>query len=59
MRKQSLERVPSVGEMMVMVSTFGGYLARKSDPPPGTERLREGLVALHHYTEMATALGAV
>jgi len=58
-RKQSLERVPSVGEMMVMVAIFGGYLARKSDPPPGPERLWRGLVALHHYTEMATALGAV
>jgi hypothetical protein len=45
--------------MMVMVAIFGGYLARKSDPPPGPERLWKGLVALHHYTEMATALGAV
>jgi hypothetical protein len=36
----------SLGEAIILVAKQGGYLARKSDPPPGTESIWKGIIRL-------------
>jgi hypothetical protein len=40
---------PKLGEIMVMVASLGGYLARKNDPPPGPKTLWTGLQRLRDF----------
>ena len=44
------ETKPTLGQMVKMVASFGGYLGRKSDGPPGPESIWKGLNALHYIT---------
>ena len=58
-KRKSGNGPPTLSELTVMVAKMGGYLARKSDPPPGAEYLWRGLEKLRCYVEMAEALGAL
>lgn len=40
----------TLGEAIILVAKQGGYLARKSDPPPGTESIWKGLIRLSDLT---------
>lgn len=41
---------PSLGEVILMIAQFGGYLGRKSDGPPGPEALWRGLQSLKCFS---------
>jgi hypothetical protein len=41
---------PTLGEAIILVAKQGGYLARKSDPPPGAESIWKGLTRLFDMT---------
>lgn len=49
---------PSLAKLTTLVARIGGYLARKSDPPPGAECLWRGMKKLRCYVEMGELLGA-
>jgi len=40
---------PSLGELVSMVTSLGGYLARKHDSPPGPKALWIGLQRLRDF----------
>ena len=42
---------PSIGDVVIWVAKLGGYLARKSDGPPGTLTLWRGWKRLADLTE--------
>lgn len=44
-------RPPSLGEFMGVVAGLGGYLGRKSDPPPGVQAIWQGLQKVYGYAE--------
>ncbi len=51
--------VATIAEAVIMIARLGGYLARKSDPPPGSITLWRGwkrLVDLTEGWELATAI---
>jgi len=45
------QKAPSIGEAVIWVAKLGGYLARKSDGPPGTITLWRGWKRLTDLTE--------
>ncbi len=45
-RKAKLDHPLSLGDATTAVACIGGYLARPSDPPPGTKVLWRGLISL-------------
>lgn len=45
-------KAPSILEATTMIAQMGGYLARKSDPPPGPIVLWRGMKALSEWVEM-------
>ena len=47
----AIARTPSIGEAVRWIARLGGYLDRKSDPPPGTQVLWRGLRHLHDMSE--------
>jgi hypothetical protein len=50
------EEPPSIGEMVLMVASLGGHLARKSDGFPGTQALWRGLLKAGIATEVYAAI---
>jgi hypothetical protein len=40
---------PALGEFILMVARFGGYLGRKSDGPPGAQTIWRGLARLRDF----------
>jgi hypothetical protein len=40
---QALKNKPSLGQFMLLVAKFGGYLGRKSDGPPGAQAIWQGM----------------
>lgn len=40
---------PALGEFILTVARFGGYLSRKSDGPPGAQALWQGLTRLRDF----------
>ena len=46
------DKAPSMLEATTMIARMGGYLARKSDPPPGPIVLWRGMKALSEWVEM-------
>jgi len=46
-----LSKPPSIGDAVIWVAKLGGYLARKSDGPPGTITLWRGWKRLTDLTE--------
>ena len=45
------ESPPRLGHAITLVAKLGGYLARRSDPPPGSECIWKGLIHLCAMTE--------
>ena len=43
-------RIPSLGEAILLVASYGGYLNRKGDGPPGSEAMWTGLNRLQDFT---------
>jgi hypothetical protein len=41
--RQALKNKPSLGEFLITVAKFGGYLGRKNDGPPGTQAIWQGM----------------
>lgn len=41
---------PSLGDMVLIIAQFGGYLHRSSDSPPGPKAFWTGIQCLYHYT---------
>ena len=40
----------SLAELILIIAKFGGYLARKNDPPPGPKAMWVGMQTLMNYT---------
>jgi hypothetical protein len=49
--KRGMKRPFTLGETIILVAKMGGYLGRRSDPPPGAECIWKGMIALFHRTE--------
>ena len=47
---QALEKKPSLGEFILKVAEFGGYLGRKSDGPPGPKSIWIGMTRVRDFT---------
>jgi hypothetical protein len=47
-KKKKPNHPPTIGEAIRLIAQVGGYLARKSDGPPGLKNLWRGLSRLHH-----------
>jgi len=48
-RQKPPEKPPKLGEMVVLIATFGGFLARKGDGYPGPKAIWEGIEKVRHY----------
>ncbi|MBN2494882.1 MAG: IS4 family transposase [Deltaproteobacteria bacterium] len=48
---------PPLSAFVALAASFGGYLGRKGDGPPGPIRLCIGLQAVHHYATAWLAFG--
>ncbi len=52
-KKQEIpEQAPALNEIIILISTLGGYLNRNSDSPPGVKVFWKGLVKLADYSYM-------
>lgn len=49
-KKKKPSKPPMIGEAIKLIAQVGGYLARKSDGPPGLKNLWRGLTRLHQFT---------
>jgi hypothetical protein len=47
---ESLRTTPTLGEFVLKVAEFGGFLARKADGQPGPQALWQGLTRLRDFT---------
>jgi len=56
-QRQPAKKEPTLKEMVEMVGRLGGWMARKSDPAPGTEVLWRGFQCLDCVTEAWNAFG--
>jgi Transposase Tn5 dimerisation domain len=50
---------PSLADMITIIASFGGYLARKSDPPPGPKAIWIGLQRLRDFVVARTAFDQI
>jgi hypothetical protein len=50
---------PSLADMITIIASFGGYLARKSDPPPGPKAIWIGLQRLRDFVIARTAFDQI
>jgi hypothetical protein len=48
-KKKKPSKPPTIGEAIKLIAQVGGYLARKSDGPPGLKNLWRGLSRLHRF----------
>lgn len=48
--EQALKTTPSLGEFVLKVAEFGGFLARKADGNPGPQAIWQGLTRLRDFT---------
>ena len=48
----------TLGQIMINIARFGGYAARKSEPPPGAECIWRGFQKLCSFVEALTAFEA-
>lgn len=46
---QGLAKKPSMQEMILLIASFGGYLGRRSDGPPGAEVMWRGMECLRCF----------
>jgi hypothetical protein len=58
-RQPPPQEPPKLGEMIRLVASFGGFLGRKGDGPPGPKALWEGLTKLMAYVEALQAVHEV
>jgi IS4 transposase len=49
-KRKPPETPPSLAELILIIAQFGGYLARKNDPPPGPKAMWVGMQKLRNYT---------
>ena len=49
-QKKPPKRPPTLYEMICLIATFGGYLNRKGDPPPGSQSLWIGIQRTKDFT---------
>jgi hypothetical protein len=45
--KKPPKEVPKLGEIIICIATLGGYLNRKTDPPPGPKAMWIGVQQMH------------
>jgi len=50
---------PSLAEIITIITSFGGCLARKSDPPPGPKAIWIGLQRLRQFVIARAALDQI
>jgi hypothetical protein len=50
---------PRLADMITIIASFGGYLARKSDPPPGPKAIWIGLQRLRDFVIARTAIDQI
>jgi Transposase Tn5 dimerisation domain len=50
---------PRLADMITIIASFGGYLARKSDPPPGPKAIWIGLQRLRDFVVARTAFDQI
>ena len=58
-KKKPPKQPPTMKNALKMISQLGGFLARKSDGPPGNKVIWQGLQALHHYIQAQEAFAAI
>jgi hypothetical protein len=58
-RKKPPEVAPTLNEMVRMVACLGGYLNRKSDPPPGVKTMWLGLRNMQEHLRAKEAFDEV
>ncbi len=56
-KKKRPQKPPTIGEMIRLVAQVGGYLARKSDGPPGMKTLWRGMSRIRQAEIFNEALG--
>ena len=59
-KKKKPSQPPTIGEAIKLIAQVGGYLARKSDGPPGLKNLWRGLSRLHqfaNYNQIVSKIG--
>lgn len=49
---KTIDKPPTINEMIIMIAQLGGYMNRKSDPPPGTKVIWKGLKHLNIMKNM-------
>src|SRR3954463_10078616 len=50
---------PRLADIIAIIASFGGYLARKSDPPPGPKAIWIGLQRLRDFVIARTAMDEI
>jgi hypothetical protein len=55
--EQALKTTPALGEFVMKVAEFGGYLARTADGHPGAQALWQGMTRLRDFTLAWQAYG--
>ena len=48
-KKKPPSKPPTLSEMILLIASFGGYLNRKNDPPPGPKAMWVGMQSLFGY----------
>jgi hypothetical protein len=51
------EKPPLLGEFIIMIARLGGYLNRKSDPPPGPKAMWVGISRMNDFATAWDAFG--
>lgn len=50
-KKKKPGKPPTIEEAIILIARVGGYLARKSDGPPGLKNIWRGLARLHQFSK--------
>ena len=56
MKGKAATTMPSLGEMVIWIAQFGGYLNRKGDGPPGPQTMWIGMQRVHDFALTWTAI---
>ena len=56
-KKPLPKKVPTLGEMIPMIASLGGYLGRKSDGPPGPQAMWIGIQRMRDFAAAWIAFG--
>jgi hypothetical protein len=58
-RKAAPKKTPTLGELIPMIASLGGYLGRKNDGPPGPQTMWIGLQRMRDFALAWSAFGPV